>query len=263
MTDLAHESGEGLVVTDRGAVRHLELNRPKRRNALLQEDRTGLREALLDADEDESIRVVVITGHGDHFCAGGDVTEFQHRRTRREAEVYAVSMAQAVFRAMRSMRKPTIARVRGVAAGAGMFLALGTDIVIADETARFYPAHLQLAVVPDWGAVWLLPRLVGMARAKAAILRGEPIGADTAASWGMIAESVSSDELDQVVDDYCERIVAIPEVPVALTRRGLDRSLDLSVGEFLEWEADVIADVMTRPEHHERVDAFVARRSRD
>lgn len=257
MTD---PQAEGVVESTDGEIRQIELRRPSRRNALTREDRIVLRNALIKAEEEQGIRVVVITGHGEHFCAGGDVREFQKRRDRQEAQTYALGTAQVVFRAMRAMRKPTIARVRGVSAGAGMYLALGCDIVVAEDSAAFHPAHLNLAVVPDWGAVWLMPRLIGMARAKAVLLSGARIDAPTAADWGLIAESVPAERLDGVVAEYCERITAVPEVPIALTRIGLDRSFDLTLGEFLEWEADVIADVMTRPEHHERVDAFIARR---
>jgi 2-(1,2-epoxy-1,2-dihydrophenyl)acetyl-CoA isomerase len=226
------------------------------------EDRLALAAALYEADHDPEVRVVVITGHGDYFCAGGDVREFQVERTRAEAEEYAVTKAQTVFRVMRAMRTPTVARVRGVAAGAGMYLALGSDIVVAEEGGFFHPGHLDLAVTPDWGAVWLMPRLMGMARAKSTMLTGNRIPFDTAERWGLIAECVAGDRLDAVVDDYCQRIASIPEAPMALTRKGLDASLDRPLDAFLDWEAMVIADVLTRPEHRERVDAFLVRRSR-
>jgi 2-(1,2-epoxy-1,2-dihydrophenyl)acetyl-CoA isomerase len=253
---------EGLQIDTRGPVRWLTLTRPSRRNALMVEDRLALAEALSKADHDPDVRVVAITGYGDYFCAGGDVREFQAERTRAEAEEYAVTKAQAVFRVMRSMRTPTVARVRGVAAGAGMYLALGSDIVVAEEGGFFHPGHLDLAVTPDWGAIWLMPRLIGTARAKAAMLTGNRIAFDTAARWGLIAECVPTDQLDSVVNHYCERIACIPEAPMALTRRGLDASLDRSLDAFLDWEAMVIADMMTRPEHRERVDAFLEPRNR-
>jgi 2-(1,2-epoxy-1,2-dihydrophenyl)acetyl-CoA isomerase len=250
---------EGLQVEDRDDCRLLTLKRPGRRNALTVEDRLNLAAALEAADRDPAVRVVVITGNGDYFCAGGDITEFQVERTRAEADAYAIEKAQIVFKAMRSMRTPTIGRVRGIAAGAGMYLALGCDIVIAEKGGFFHPGHLDLAVTPDWGAIWLMPRLVGMARAKAAMLTGGRIEFVTAERWGLIAECVSADRLDEVVADYCARIVRVPEAPMALTRKGLDGSLDRPLDAFLEWEAMVIADVMTRPEHRERVDAFLSR----
>jgi len=253
------ETVEGVQSDTRGSVRWLILTRPARRNALTVEDRLALAQALIDADRDPAVRIVVITGHDAYFCAGGDIREFELQRTRDEAADYAVAKAQAVFRVMRSMRKPIIARVRGVAAGAGMYLALGSDIVIAEQGGFFHPGHLDLGVTPDWGAIWLMPRLVGMARAKASMLTGSRISFETAERWGLIAECVGADRLEAVVDDYCERIAAAPAAAIALTRRGLDASLDRSLDAFLEWEAMVIADLMTRPEHHERVEAFLRR----
>ena len=253
--------GRGVRTTTRGATRIVELDRRERRNAVMQEDRPALVAALEEADRDPQVRVVVVTGHGEHFCAGGDIREFTVRRDRSEALHYSLSNDQAVFRALRSMSTPTIARVRGVAAGAGMYTALGCDIVIADTTAYFYPAQVTLAVIPDWGAIWLMPRLVGMARAKAALLTGDKIAAAKAAEWGLIAECVEPDELDAVVDRYCERIAALAALPVELTRRGLDESVDRSLDAFLRWEAEATADVLTSSEHHERVDEFLERRA--
>jgi len=224
------------------------------------EDRVSLAAELAAADEDPGVRVVVITGHGDHFCGGGDLREFMVERTREEADLYAVTTAQAPFRALRAMSTPTVARVRGVAAGAGMYLALGCDIVVAEQGGFFEPRHLDLAVMPDWGAVWLMPRLIGMARAKAAMLTGRRIDFELAAEWGLIAECVTAAQLDDRVHTYCERIAAIPEAPIARLRRGLDASLDWSLDAFLAWEAVVIGDLMTRSAHRERVEAFLARR---
>lgn len=250
----------GIRATTREHVETIEIARPDRRNALSREDRFALRAALETADRDPAVRVVVITGHRDHFCAGGDIREFTLERDRAEAHRYALTAAQAVFRTVRVMRTPTVARVRGAAAGAGMALALGCDIVVAERGAFFHPAHLDLAVVPDWGLIWLLPRMIGMARAKSALLGGQRIPAERAAEWGMIAECVDSAELEAVVNRYCVRIASIPELPIALTRLGLDGSIDRSLEAFLEWEAAATADVMSRPEHRERVHAFLTRR---
>jgi 2-(1,2-epoxy-1,2-dihydrophenyl)acetyl-CoA isomerase len=259
---VSEDPGEGVLVAAEDGTCRITLSRPRQRNALSTQDRLTLRDALIRADADPAIRTIVITGAGDHFCAGGDVREFADRKDHSAAYAYALTIAQATFRAMRRMRTPTIARVRGVAAGAGMYLALGCDIVVADETASFHPAHLRLAVIPDWGAIWLLPRLVGLARAKAIALSGDSVPAATAAEWGLIADCVPESELDGAVQSYCAKIAAIAAVPVALTRVGLDGALDRSLSEFLEWEADAIADVMSRPEHHEQVSAFLAARSR-
>lgn len=251
---------DGIRAVTRENIEFIEINRVDRRNALSIEDRFALRKALDEAESDPYIRAVVITGRGDHFCSGGDVREFTVDRDRLAAHHYALTTAQMVFRALRAMSTPTVARVRGAAAGAGMSLALGCDIVVAERDAYFHPAHLDLAVVPDWGLIWLLPRLLGLARAKAVLLARRRITAEEAMAWGLIAECVDSSQLDETVERYCNRLVDVPEVPLGLTRHGLDRSLDMPLDQFLEWEADAIAQVLPLPEHRERVEYFLTRR---
>lgn len=250
---------DGIDAVTHDGVCRITVRRPATRNALTSADRWGLADALARADADPGCRTVVITGAGDHYCSGGDVSEFAERKDRTAAQTYGLTTAQVVFRTLRGMRTPTIARVRGVAAGAGMFLALGCDIVVADESAQFFAAHMRLGVVPDWGAVWLMPRLVGQAKAKALLLTGGTIGAADAAACGLIAEYTSSETLDERVDWYCRRIASFPARVVELTRMGIDRSLDTSLGEFLAWEATTIGEVMSSDEHARRVAEFLAR----
>lgn len=252
--------GSGVSTTTDMHVERIELDRPDTRNALSREDRYALQSALERADRDPAVRVIVISGRGGQFCAGGDVREFTLERDQLEAYHYALTTAQAVFRTLRAMSTPTIACVQGAAAGAGMYLALGCDIVIAARGAFFHPGHLDLALVPDWGAVWLLPRLIGMARAKALMLTGSRLPAERAAEWGLIAECVEADEIGEVLQRYTDRIAEIASAPMSLTRRGLDASLDRPLDSFLEWEASAIAEVMPSAEHRERVEWFLARR---
>ena len=247
-----------LRIDDDGGVRTLTLDRVEARNALTVELRRALPDALAAADADPAVRVVVITGAGGHFCAGADIAGLDREWTPGDAADYMTSLAQTTFRALRSLRTPTVARVEGVAAGAGMFLALGCDIVVAADDARFVASHLNLALPPDWGGIWLLPRLVGLARAKALLLTGRPLPAARAAEWGLIAEAVSAADLDDTVAGYCQALAAAPPLPLGLARLGLDRSLDTPLDAFLEWEADAVALCLPSPEHRERVQAFLA-----
>ena len=248
----------GLRIEDDGAgVRRLTLDRVEVRNALTIELRRQIPEALSAADADPAVRVVVLTGAGGHFCAGADINEFDRDWTPAEAAEYVTTLAQPTFRALRAMATPTVARVEGTAAGAGMFLALNCDIVIAAADARFVASHLTLALPPDWGGLWLLPRLVGLARAKALLLTGRALPAARAADWGLIAEAVPAADLDVTVAGYCEALVAAPPMPLGLARLGLDRSLDTPLDAFLRWEADAVALSLTAPEHRERVRRFL------
>jgi len=239
--------------------RTLTLDRPDVRDALTLELRRRIPEALAAADADPAVRVIVITGAGGHFCAGADINEFDRTWTAEEAADYVASLAQATFRTVRTLRTPTVARVEGVAAGAGLFLALGCDIVVAADDARLVASHLNLGLPPDWGGIWLLPRLVGLARAKALLLTGRPLSAARAADWGLIAEAVPSTDLDRTVAGYCEALTSAPPVPLGLARLGLDRSLDTPLDPFLEWETDAVARCLTTDEHHQRVQAFLDR----
>lgn len=248
----------GLRIDDADGVRTLTLDRVDVRNALTAELRRALPEALAAADTDPAVRVVVVTGAGGDFCAGADITGLDRDWTARDAAEYMTSLAQPTFKTLRNMATPTVARVEGVAAGAGMFLALGCDIVVAADGARFVASHLNLGLPPDWGGLWLLPRLAGLARAKALLVTGQPLPATQAVDWGLIAEAVPNAELDATVAGYCRTLGATPPLPLGLARLGLDRSLDTPLDAFLEWEADAVARCLMTPEHRERVQAFLA-----
>ena len=247
-----------LRVSDDGrGVRTLTLDRPEVRNALSLELRRLLPEALAAADADPAVRVVVVTGAGGNFCAGADIAALDREWTPTEAAAYMRSLGQATFRRLRESQTPTVARVEGAAAGAGMFLALACDIVVATDDARFLASHLNLALPPDWGGMWLLPRLAGLARAKALLLTARSLPATRAAEWGLIAEAVPAADLDTTVAGYCDALMAAPPHALGLARLGLDRSLDTPLEEFLDWEADAVASCLTAPEHRQRVGQFL------
>ena len=250
----------GLRIDDGGAVRTLTIDRPDVRNALTVALRQGLAAALAEADADPAVRVVVITGAGGTFCSGGDIEEMDTERTPEEAYAYAANTANLVFRTLRQMSTPTVARVEGSAAGAGMFLALACDVVVAADDARFVASHLAIGLPPDWGGLWTVPRLIGQARARALLLTGRPIAAPTAEAWGLIAECVPPAELDATVASYCAALAAPPPAALAAARDGIARSYDMRIEAFLEWEAQAVAAAIVTPEHRQRVQAFLERR---
>jgi 2-(1,2-epoxy-1,2-dihydrophenyl)acetyl-CoA isomerase len=246
------------VDDDGNGVRTLTLDRVEVRNALSLELRRTIPEALLAADADPAVRVIVVTGAGGHFCSGADFGAMDRDWTQDDALEYMRSLGQTTFETLRGLRTPTIARVEGVAVGAGMFLALACDIVVAADDARFVASHLNLALPPDWGGIWLVARLVGLARAKALLLTRRPLSGRRAAGWGLIAEAVPAADLDATVAGYCDDLRSAPPLPLGLARLALDRSLDTPLDDFLQWEADAVALCLTTPEHRERVRAFLA-----
>src|SRR5207302_7987001 len=140
----------------------------------------------------------------------------------------------------------------------------GCDIVVAADDARFVASHLNLALPPDWGGIWLLPRLIGLARAKALLLTARAVTAPQASDWGLIAEAVPVADLDTTVAGYCGALAAAPPLPLGLARLGLDRSLDTPLDAFLRWEADAVALCLTAPEHRQRVQTFIdAKRAKE
>ena len=173
----------------------LTLNRPEARNALDLAMREELEAALRALDADAGVRVVVVRGAGEHFCAGGDVKLMQARRmTAAEGEQRVESMNRAIL-ALARFRTPTIAMVDGYAVGAGCNLALACDLIVASDRARFGEVFARLGLVPDGGGTWLLPRWVGLARAKELVFTAEPILAVEAERIGLVNRVVPAAEL--------------------------------------------------------------------
>ena len=207
---LLREQSESGVLT-------LVLHRPERKNAIDVALADELTRALEHAEESRSVRVVVLTGHGDAFCSGGDLVDEGDER-------HALATMRRMSRpavALHRLSKPAVARVNGLASGAGWSLALGCDLVVASEQARFCQIFVRRALSPDLGSSWLLPRLVGLHRAKELALLGRWIPAAEAFALGLVNRVVPEEELDAAVADYAEALAAGPPVTLALTKRML------------------------------------------
>ena len=218
MDILLREQSESGVLT-------LAFHRPERKNALDMALADELTRALEHAEESPAVRVVVLTGHGDAFCSGGDLVGGGDER-------HALATMRRISRpavALHRLSKPAIARVNGVAAGAGWSLALGCDLVVASEQARFCQIFVRRALSPDLGGTWLLPRLVGLHRAKELALLGRWVSAVEAQAWGLVNRVVPAGELDAAVADYAEALASGPPVTLALTKRMLG---DAGIREF-------------------------------
>lgn len=195
----------------------LVLHRPERKNALDVALADELARALEHAEESPSVRVVVLTGYGDAFCSGGDLGGEGEAR-------HALATMRRMSRpavALHRLSKPAIARVNGLASGAGWSLALGCDLVVASEQARFCQIFVRRGLSPDLGSSWLLPRLVGLHRAKELALLGRWISASEAQAMGLANRVVPPEELDSAVADYADALAKGPPVTLALTKRML------------------------------------------
>src|SRR5881394_2175811 len=196
-----------------GPVARITLNRPDRLNSFTVQMHEELRDALASLGD---ARVVVLTGAGRGFCAGQDLND------RAVAPGETVDLGETVtkdwnplIRTLTSLPQPVIARVNGVAAGAGANIALACDIVVAAKSAKFIQSFSAIGLIPDSGGTWALPRLVGQARALGLALTGEPLPAEKAADWGLIWKAVEDDALDTEVDSIAARLASLPPLGLA------------------------------------------------
>jgi 2-(1,2-epoxy-1,2-dihydrophenyl)acetyl-CoA isomerase len=226
-----------LVGRDDGVVT-VTMNRPARKNAA---NGTMWRELLAVFDDvatDRNDRVLVLTGAGDAFCSGADLGE-GNNVAGRPGDPYLVQMRALGDVALRLHRfpKPTIAKVGGVAAGAGMSLAIGCDLVVASDTARFSQIFSKRGLSVDFGASWLLPRLIGLHKAKELAFFADILSAEEAASFGLVNRVVPAADLDAVVDEWAGRLAQGPPLALSLTKSLLNQSFAVSMDEALENES--------------------------
>ncbi len=238
------------------------LNRPERLNALGGAMREQMYEAMLKLSADPDVRVVMVTGAGRAFCSGGDVKEMSERQDagqpRREVEVQPIR--EKILAVMRSMPKPVIAVVNGVAAGAGFNLALGCDMRIASEKASFSQAFVKRGLHPDWGGTYFLAHMLGTARACEFIFSGDMISAQQAAAWGLVNRVVPHDQLAEAAREWGQRLAAGPPIVIALAKRGIYRSMESDLASALEYEAYAQRVVWGTEDAAEGIKAFVEKR---
>jgi len=233
-----HEAGdfsEELRVerSDNGVVT-LTLNRPHVKNALTSEMWEPLRQIFHEIRETSSDRVLVITGAAGAFCAGADLSGGAATGKHAMDSMHSVNAAAL---ALHTLTKPTLAKVPGDAVGAGMNLALGCDLVVAGESARFSEIFARRGLSVDFGGTWLLPRLVGIHKAKELAFLADIVPAREAMELGIINRVIPDDELDAFVDDWANRLAAGPPLALQMTKRMLANSVGSSFSEALDAEA--------------------------
>jgi len=249
-----------LVDRDDGVVT-VTMNRPARKNAA---NGTMWRELLAVFDDvatDRNDRVLVLTGAGDAFCSGADLGE-GNNVAGRPGDPYLVQMRALGDVALRLHRlpKPTIAKVGGVAAGAGMSLAIGCDLVVASDTARFSQIFSKRGLSVDFGSTWLLPRLIGLHRAKELAFFADILSAEEAAAFGVVNRVVPAAELDAVVEAWARRLAAGPPLALSMTKTMLNNSFAVSMEQALEDEARSQAVNFGTRDTAEAIAAFVEKR---
>ena len=244
------ELGEGIA--------RITLNRPDRLNSFTRAMHAELQAAL---DEATEARVIVLTGAGRGFCAGQDLND------RAVAPGEAVDLGETVeaswnplIRRLATMPQPVIARVNGVAAGAGANIALACDIVVAAKSAKFIQSFSALGLIPDSGGSWHLPRLVGQARALGLALTGEPITGEQAADWGLIWKAVEDEALDADVDAIATKLAALPPLGLAAIKAIVRTSGERTLDQELDLQRDEMRRLGFTEDYREGVAAFLEKR---
>lgn len=243
-------------------IARLILNRPDRLNSFTVQMHGEVADALNRIADDDAVRVLVLTGAGRGFCAGQDLSD---RAVAPGGE--AVDLGDSVeryyaplIRRLASLEKPVIGAVNGVAAGAGANIALACDIVIAARSAKFIQSFANIGLIPDSGGTWILPRLVGQARALGLALTGEPLPAETAEQWGLIWKCVDDDQLSAEVDALAARFATGPTRGLASTKRLIRGSSQFSLEDELNLERDAMRELGYSDDYREGVAAFMEKR---
>jgi 2-(1,2-epoxy-1,2-dihydrophenyl)acetyl-CoA isomerase len=248
-----------VLVARHGAVTLITLNRPAALNSFTAAMHALLLPALEDAAADPGVRAVVLTGAGRGFCAGQDLAD---PAMAGAADVGAVieRYYRPLGMRLRTMPVPVIAAVNGVAAGAGANVALLCDIVIAARSASFIQAFSKIGLVPDAGGTWLLPRLVGRARALALAMTGEKLPAEEAQRIGMIWQCVDDAALLDTALGLANKLAAMPSKALVETRRVLDAGMAMEFADAITLEADTQRELGRAGDFAEGVAAFLAKR---
>jgi 2-(1,2-epoxy-1,2-dihydrophenyl)acetyl-CoA isomerase len=246
-----------LITEVADGVATLTLNRPDALNALNAELRRALSAAIKSAARDAANRAVVITGAGRGFCAGADL-----RGGSGERDFRAVLTAEynPLIAAIRGLPKPVVAAVNGVAAGAGVSLALAADLVVASEDARFVPAFNRIGLVPDSGMARVLVRALGRHRAFEILVGERQLGATDARDLGLVAAVVPGEQLADAARELAQRLAAGPTVGIGLTKRLLNAAEDATLPDALRLEAELQALAGRTDDHAEGVAAFAEKR---
>jgi len=256
-------TGETVLIAREGGVTRLTLNRPDKLNAFTLAMHAELRAALEAASTDAQCRVVVLTGAGRAFCAGQDLAETRPQGAAGVPDAGS-RLEQAynpLVRLIASLEKPVICAVNGVAAGAGANVALACDLVYAARSASFLQAFARIGLIPDAGGTWVLPRLVGAARARGLALLAEPLSAEQAEAWGLIWKAVDDDKLEAEVSAVAGRLAVAPTYGLGLAKRALAASSTNTLAQQLDLERDLQRLAGASPDAAEGIAAFLERRA--
>lgn len=241
-----------------GGIATVALNRPDVYNALNDEITFELQDALKSCAKDASVRVIVLTGEGKAFCSGQDLKAAAGQKRSFLDSLH--KRYNPIIRAMRSMPKPILCRLNGVAAGAGCSLALACDMIIASEEATLIEVFINIGLVPDSGSSYFLPRLVGSAKAFELCAMGNKVKAAEALQLGLVTKVVPADQLDAAVAGYTDYFSKAPTRAIGILKKMLNKASTATLDEMLDYEAYCQEAAGATHDHQEGVKAFLEKR---
>jgi 2-(1,2-epoxy-1,2-dihydrophenyl)acetyl-CoA isomerase len=246
----------------RDNIARLTLNRPDKLNSFTEAMHLEVREALNQVKENRP-RVLLITGAGRAFCAGQDLADRQTKPGENSVDLGdSIEKYYApMVRTLRSLSLPVVAAVNGVAAGAGVSLALACDLVIATKSASFIQSFAKLGLIPDTGGTFFLPRLVGTARALGLALLGERLSAEQAAAWGLIWRCVEDEAFKNTIEELVNNLAIAPTKGLAYTKAAINSSIGLLLDQQLDLERDYMRELGRSNDFREGVTAFLEKRA--
>jgi 2-(1,2-epoxy-1,2-dihydrophenyl)acetyl-CoA isomerase len=257
------DTAEATVLTRRAnGVLTVTLNRPDSLNAFTRQLHAELAEALRGAERDGDVRVVLLTGAGRAFCAGQDLKEAHQAGETGQPRLSGLLRTHynVLVKRLRTIEKPVIAAVNGVAAGAGLGMALACDLRIASSSASFVSAFSAIGLVPDSGTFYHLPRLIGWAKAMELMLTSDRLTADEALRLGLVNRVAPADQFEAAVCELAERLASGPTLAYSLIKRGLNRSHGADLDTVLEMEAQYQAIAGQSDDFRKGVTAFLEKR---
>jgi 2-(1,2-epoxy-1,2-dihydrophenyl)acetyl-CoA isomerase len=252
---------DNILYSCEDGIARITLNRPDRMNSFTRALHADLRDALGRVQRDDTARVLLITGAGRGFSAGQDLAEpdIDPEKGADFGEIVD-RLWSPLVKAIRGQAVPVVTAVNGVAAGAGCSVALAGDIVVAKQSASFIQSFCKIGLIPDTGGSWILPRLVGTARAMGLALLGDTLSADQAAEWGLIWRSIPDDDFDTEVERLVAGLAKAPTRALALTRRLIMKNGLRPLDEALQHEAEAMRTLGYSDDYREGVAAFMEKR---
>ncbi len=241
-------------------VAKITLNRPESFNSFNREMALLLQKTLDQCNTDAQVRSIVITGNGKAFCAGQDLKEVTSPELNPGFRKILEEHYNPIIQRIRSIEKPIIAAVNGVAAGAGANIALACDVVVAIETASFIQAFSKIGLIPDSAGTFFLPRLIGFQKASALMMLGDKVSAKDAEQLGMLYKVLAVDTFEEEVSKLASKLAQMPTKALGLTKRLLNQSMVNTLQEQLDLESDLQIESAEREDYAEGVNAFIEKR---